>query len=48
MTQTVDNRVFVDTDILVYSSLVQFPQHKQANRRMSELLAENNEIWISR
>jgi predicted nucleic acid-binding protein len=48
MTQTVDNRVFVDTNILVYSSLAQFPEHEQANRRMSELLTQNNEIWISR
>lgn len=48
MTQNVDKRVFVDTNILVYSSLAQFPQHELSNQRMSELLAQNNEIWISR
>jgi predicted nucleic acid-binding protein len=48
MTQNVDSRVFVDTNILVYSSLERFSLYEQANRRMSKLLAQKSEIWISR
>lgn len=48
MTQIGDNRIFVDTNILVYSSLPHFPLYTQANKRMSELLTQNNEIWLSR
>ncbi len=48
MIPTGDNRVFVDTNILVYSSLPRFPQYEQANRRLSKLLMQKNEIWISR
>jgi predicted nucleic acid-binding protein len=48
MTQTVGNKIFVDTNILVYSSLNLFPLYGRANQRMAELMAQNNEIWLSR
>lgn len=48
MTADGDNRIFVDTNILVYSSLERFPYYEQANKRLSQLLAQKNEIWISR
>lgn len=48
MIQIEDNRLFVDTNVLVYSTLISDPLYQQSNQRISALMIERNEIWISR
>jgi predicted nucleic acid-binding protein len=40
--------IFIDTNILVYSSTNTSPFHAQATQRLNDLYNQNVELWISR
>ena len=45
---TGDKRVFVDTNILIYSQLTEVPQHKQPLSMLNALLAGGHKLCLSR
>lgn len=47
MTNGDGNRVFLDTNVLVFSNVTQAPLHQAARHTLQRLVAEN-ELWISR
>jgi predicted nucleic acid-binding protein len=48
MTTTAVDRVFIDTNILVFAQLALAPHHAAAVARLNELAAGGAEVWISR
>jgi predicted nucleic acid-binding protein len=45
---TRSNRVFVDTNVLAYASLIAAPLHLTANQRLDALWNGGAELWTSR
>lgn len=41
-------RVFIDTNVLLRATITQFTSYDQTQQVLSELLARNTELWISR
>jgi predicted nucleic acid-binding protein len=48
MATTAVDRVFVDTNVLVFATQVSAPWHAEASRALSDLRAAGVELWISR
>jgi predicted nucleic acid-binding protein len=48
MTNGDGNRVFLDTNVLVFSNATQAPLHQTARQAIQRLDVAENEIWISR
>ncbi|MBC8443330.1 type II toxin-antitoxin system VapC family toxin [PVC group bacterium] len=48
MAATAGEAVFVDTNVLVYSSLARSPLHGAAVQTLNSLRADGGELWISR
>jgi len=48
MTTTAVDKVFIDTNILVFAQLALAPHHAVAVARLNELAAGGAELWISR
>ncbi|MBZ0315159.1 MAG: type II toxin-antitoxin system VapC family toxin [Anaerolineae bacterium] len=48
MTTRSSNRIFVDTNILIYASVPTSPLHAQAVSRLRSLRRSGSELWISR
>lgn len=46
--QTIDNAVFIDTNILVYANLALSPFHIQATERLRSLAEQGIDLYISR
>lgn len=46
--QTIDNPVFIDTNILVHANLALSPFHVQATERIQVLEEQGIKLWISR
>lgn len=45
---TIDNPVFIDTNILVYANLALSPLHLQATQRLQDLDEQGFTLWVSR
>jgi predicted nucleic acid-binding protein len=48
MTTSSSDRVFVDTNVLIYAHLLQSPLHRAALQRLEALEQAGSELWISR
>lgn len=48
MTNGDDKRVFLDTNVLVFSNAIQAPLHQTARQALQRLAVAENELWISR
>jgi predicted nucleic acid-binding protein len=48
MTTTAADRIFVDTNVLVYATVASAPWHVEAVRALNDLRAGGAELWISR
>ncbi|RUS99304.1 hypothetical protein DSM106972_077460 [Dulcicalothrix desertica PCC 7102] len=48
MTTVDKNSIFIDTNILVFASVVTAPLHAIARQTLVELSAAGNNLWISR
>ena len=48
MPTTAVERIFVDTNVLVYATQVTAPWHAEANQTLTALHAAGAELWISR
>src|SRR6266496_3787602 len=48
MATTAVDRVFVDTNVLVYSSVLSAPLHTEAFQKVQDLRKAGVELWISR
>ncbi|BAT54276.1 hypothetical protein NOS3756_32430 [Nostoc sp. NIES-3756] len=46
--QTIDNAIFIDTNILVYANLALSPFHIQATERLRSLAEQGIDLYISR
>jgi len=45
---TINNPVFIDTNILIYANLAMSPFHRQAIERLQSLDEQRVDLWISR
>jgi predicted nucleic acid-binding protein len=43
-----DNRLFIDTNVLVYAAVLQSPLHNEARRAIQLRQKAGDELWISR
>jgi predicted nucleic acid-binding protein len=48
MAPKADSAVFIDTNVLIYSSFSSAPLHAEARRRLRELESSGAKLWISR
>ena len=48
MAPKADSAVFIDTNILIYSSFSSAPLHGDARHRLKELESSGASLWISR
>ena len=47
MAMTDAKTIFVDTNVIVYASTLECPQHAVALRRLKEFQSAGRELWIS-